>query len=296
MGIKRRLLFAAFLVVLVLGLVWLVCYLRRPPDPVYHGKPLSAWLRQEMQANQIVIEEHVQPGGTRHVPAKTHADLRAFDLLLKEKGPEILPFLIADLKTGDNLLWAPYESVRRHLPRFIGQRIPPWPEPVLVRSWAAYIIKSMGPAAAPAVPVLCERIVNEKDPRPRRAAMLALYDIGPAAKGAVPTLLITLEKDPSSEIRGLAAFVLGPIHPEAQTVLPALTKALQDPDVIVRTFAAQTLGQYGSDARPAVEPLHKLASGTMPVAFTSANSINTWAGQDVLSARNALKKIEITPK
>ncbi len=44
MGKKRRILFAILAVAILGGLAWIVFSPRVEPEPVYYGKPLSAWL------------------------------------------------------------------------------------------------------------------------------------------------------------------------------------------------------------------------------------------------------------
>ena len=62
-------------------------------------------------------------------------------------------------------------------------------------------------------------------------------------------------QDPDVEVRSRAAEALGKIGPEAAAAVPALTTALQDPDVDVRMEAAWALGCIGPEAAAAAPAL-----------------------------------------
>ena len=53
----------------------------------------------------------------------------------------------------------------------------------------------------------------------------------------------------------MAIFCLGRLGPQARDAVPALVKALEDPDWIVRRYAAGSLGFLESTAREAAAPL-----------------------------------------
>jgi HEAT repeat protein len=256
MGTKRRRLLVAFAMVLVPGLIWLVCYLRRPPDPVYQGKTMSAWVKQEMQSGTGSIDS-VGGALVSGAPMVTtyRTSNKTFAYLLNDRGPDILPYLIKALKARDSRLWEPYVWLRSHLPNFIGRRLPQWVEPRRVRQRVVMLIEGMGSVAKPAVPTLCEIMLHEQDDTTRLCAVNAINFIGTEATDAAPALLLVLEKDTTPEIRAAAAFDLIKIHTNAQDVVPALARALQDPQPRVRFWAARALEKYGKEAGVAVPAL-----------------------------------------
>jgi HEAT repeat protein len=78
----------------------------------------------------------------------------------------------------------------------------------------------------PAVPALIETL-NDRDPKVRAAAAMALARIGSQAKAAVPALIKAL-KDKDPDVRREAARALGQMGPAAQEAVPALLEALRD--------------------------------------------------------------------
>ena len=132
---------------------------------------------------------------------------------------------------------------------------------------AAEALGQFGPEAAPAVPDLI-RILDRNDATSTRAAS-ALGHIGPAAKQAIPSLLRSAPKtNRGSEFRFQCILALGGIHQEPELVVPALTscisETLREQDVRIRLFCAEALGQYGTNATPAVALLTKLLADQNP--------------------------------
>lgn len=154
-----------------------------------------------------------------------------------------------------------------------------------VRWAAAEALGRIGPDAAPAIPALIE-LLRHDDASTRGAAGDALGWIGPKARSAVPALTAAL-KDPDEGTRWSAALALVRIEKsagraavpllvqaleskesrarwmalaclwrmdwEGKEAVPiaALSEALRDPDVGVRSMAAICLGNVGRRARDA---------------------------------------------
>ncbi len=115
------------------------------------------------------------------------------------------------------------------------------------------MLGEFGPEAAPAVPDLISILDREDDTS--ELAARALGRIGPAAKQAIPSLLRGARND-GSRIRAL-----GGIHQEPELVVPALTNCLSEAlplDVYTRIYCAEALGQFGTNATPAVPFLIKV--------------------------------------
>lgn len=90
---------------------------------------------------------------------------------------------------------------------------------VEVRRYLAEAFGSIGPAAAPAVPVLCDMLENDHDVQARFEAALALAQIGPAASDAVPVLSSVLT-DENRYVRDNTILALKHIDtPEAESAL-----------------------------------------------------------------------------
>jgi HEAT repeat protein len=170
-----------------------------------------------------------------------------------------------------NLAWAAREGLRECTE--------------IVHQGAALALGRVGPAAAPAVPVLVQALSDESH-LVRLAAARALGEIGPGARAALPPLAAALVNG-TPPLRKAAAEALpridedwrgggevlpalvarlkedGPRAVEASEALaligaeaaPVLARALASEDRTVREAAARTLGRIGPAARFAVPAL-----------------------------------------
>jgi lysophospholipase L1-like esterase len=126
-----------------------------------------------------------------------------------------------------------------------------------VRSFAAYSLGSLGPAAAPALPALVEAYRREER-EGRGAAVGALGVLGPVAAAALPDLVAGL-KNPVNHRRWSAARAIGRLGAAATPAVPALVGALEDASPHVRRHVAQALGRLGVEAFAAVPALQAAA-------------------------------------
>lgn len=117
-----------------------------------------------------------------------------------------------------------------------------------VQSEAAYLLDRLGRNAAEATPILAAVLEDHPDATVRSYAADVLRNIGPAAAPALTSAL----KDRDGMVRLRAADALGMIGCGAVEAVPALAAALEDPDEIVRSHTARALGKIGTAAVPAL--------------------------------------------
>jgi HEAT repeat protein len=97
--------------------------------------------------------------------------------------------------------------------------------------------------------------ISDRDVKIRLATLDILEALGPAAAPAAPVVVKALN-DPDRFVRWAAARALGKMGAvEAESAVPALTGLLADSDVDLRVAAATALAVYGPSARAAVPAL-----------------------------------------
>jgi HEAT repeat protein len=125
------------------------------------------------------------------------------------------------------------------------------------------LVNVVGPEDKAAVPDL-KPALADSDPEIVRTAALAMGSIGgPAAAPAVPVLCEILQ-NPEGDSRAVAAAALARIGPDAAAAVPALGKALADPTPVVRRNAALALARIGAKAEAAVPDLVRLLNAEQP--------------------------------
>ena len=168
-------------------------------------------------------------------------------------------------------------------------------DPDLQTRWEALAeLCRLGPKAAPAIPVLIQRLEQEQDLY-RVVSTLGL--IGPASASALPSLSKRLEfllsdaaagyGDREIETIGLIE-TLQRIGPHSGQPILLLRKALKDKYSIIRYFAAHALGEMGPVAAGAEPDLAALSGDHEYVGLYEYPH-----GKDVAeSAAGALKKLK----
>ncbi len=213
---KRRtvLVGATALVIAALG-VCLLCPWS-PPDPVYRGKKLSAWLD----------DRHSMPRGPDALSDEAVAAVRAL-------GPKAIPALLAWHRSSDLPVsrWANFVlGWQTKLP----QRLPTNEE-----NWtrAMYGFWALGPAAKTAFPELVEFALETPD----RWQAISAFESDADAMRLVASSL----KSPDRDVRLRAIDILTSLRMFPDEVsLPALQGALNDPDRQVRVEAARAIAFY----------------------------------------------------
>jgi len=214
----------------------------REREPVYRGKPLSVWLEgYDVPINQAAWQQTDQ--AVRHI------------------GTNALPELLQMLRLSDSAPWKQKLLALAYKQHFIKiHHINAWGQ-----NWrAATALGAMGSDAAGAVPELIQLYENPISGPSQRYTLIALGKIGPAAKMAIPSLLHTVSTSTEEEVRGSAVFALAGIHAEPERVVPVLISCLADTSIDVQQAAAEGLGNFGENAKPAVPALVVLLQNPNP--------------------------------
>jgi HEAT repeat protein len=84
---------------------------------------------------------------------------------------------------------------------------------------------------------------EHKEPKFRRASLIALGVFGPKTNGVLPAVIDALEKDADAQVRADAATLLGRMGIDAKIAVPSLAEALlKDKEASVREASARALG------------------------------------------------------
>jgi HEAT repeat protein len=187
-----------------------------------------------------------------------------------------------------------------------------------IRAGAAVTLGYIGPDAKTAIPALLSTLKDgEKNVRAASASalsgigvkekkiLLALHDalnepdaldrveiaeslarLDPDSDVAISTVTNVLLKDEDPGNRSWAALSLGNIKSSKIAVaIPCLITALNDKSASVRTFAAQSLGKYGPDAKAAIPSLTRALQD-------SDNDVRSYAAQSIRQISAGTKKRE----
>lgn len=235
----------AFAVAVIGATAFLMWRCAPPPDPVYHGKALSAWLRE--YAKQPVSFYDGAPPQGEAVDAIRTIGTNAIPLLLRltEARGSSVGWQIKKL-VGGHFHWIDNpKNFSRHL------------------AWCGF--QALGSSGQTAVPALT-KLMDDGDTETRRTAVVCLGYIGPAPRASVPALIRRVEADGNVEVRSCAILSLGKIHSQPDLVLPVLIRLLQTPsgyDDSVRNRlivdSLSVLPKFGERARAALPTIRPLA-------------------------------------
>ncbi|MDB6067251.1 MAG: repeat protein [Pedosphaera sp.] len=216
-------------------------------EPVYKGKPLSAWLRGYdagmLSEERKEADEAVRQIGTNAIPILLRM-MHAKDSRLTER-LGVLAEKQHVIKVTYRLAWWGYYE-------------------------AQHGFQALGAKGRTAVPALVE--LYEKNASGHRSEIAyAIGAIGPDAKMAIPSLINGLG-DIDVNDRATAAWALCEIHSELQMVVPALINCLSNKSAFFRSEIAAELGGLGVDAKPAVPALVALLKDADPMVRKDAEA------------------------
>ena len=241
------------LVTIMAGIAWLA--LRKPPDPVCQGKPLSMWLESYVASI----------GALRDRPG---ANLEA-DAAIRQIGTNALPLLLDRLRTRDSGLKITLINlaekqgiVRIKIP--FSSRLAYY-----ATGEAAMAFHALGPNASNAVPQLIQTYRDNIGWESQMACLRALGWIGPAASRATPDLLGAVT-NATPIVRGNAIEALADIHLEPALLVPVIKKSLQDTNTVVRFCCFHVIVALGPKAKAVVPEVNRLLQDSDPHVATFA--------------------------
>jgi hypothetical protein len=208
-------------VLLAAGTATVVIEKSKPHEPPYQGKPLSVWLKEYDNMEEIF--------------ANNGAKLHELDKIVNQAGSNAIPTLLQLLRDEDS---------KEHDSRSNGNE-------------ASNGFRVLGAGATNAIPSLIK--IYEQNPAARVDILYSLNCIGTNANVPVDWLLPKL-KDPNHQVRAGIAYVLGNMHSKSEQVIPALIECLSDSNRMVRGDTALALGSCGADAKPAIPKLVEMLS------------------------------------
>src|SRR5712691_1963900 len=238
MGKKRGLLLAVLFVALAGGVFWM---LSRPTEPVYQGKPLSAWLEELYPEWKEDVNPHAvvafRAMGTDAIPALLKI-IQSYDspfnrlILEPDRLQSLVHFPLVEK-------WHQRASERSHL------------------RWAAsYALYALGTNAKPALPALTNLLFHTNT----HFFSGALAGMGPEALSA----LIAALTNQNADIRLSAGTGIKWARSDLNLVVPALIARLSDQDRMVHFTAVLVLGQLHAEPGLAVPALMEDFPGKDP--------------------------------
>jgi HEAT repeat protein len=261
MGKKRGILLAVLSVALAGGVFWM---LSRPAEPVYQGKPLSAWL------NEIDFD-----------PYSVYTNQAAF-VAFTEMGTNVIPALLNIIQSGD----PPFEKFTLEIKRVQSRGHFPG-RAARHQRWAASVaLYAMGTNAKPAFPILTNLLFHTNEMIPSSVALAGMGSAGlpplmaaltnqnasirkSAANGlvwersdlnlVVPALIARLS-DQDGTVHVTAVIALGELHAEPRLAVPALMKDFPGKNRVLRSLILMALREFGTNASAAVPMLLETVS------------------------------------
>ena len=275
MGKKRDILLAVLFVALAGGLVWM---LSRPTEPVYQGKPLSAWLN-EIDADPYSVDTN-----------------QAAFVVFREMGTNAIPALLKTIQSGD----PPFERFIFELRGMVSLGHFPG-RYARHQRWAASIaLYAMGANAKPAFPTFTNLLfhtntaylgarplagmgsaglppllaaLTNQNARIRMAGVLGLSWERSDLNIVVPALIARLN-DQKSSVHREAVLALGRLHAEPALAVPALMKDYPGNDPGLRSFILEAIEGFGTNATAAIPMLLEiLTDNDRDVRYQAASAL-----------------------
>jgi hypothetical protein len=249
----------AGLVVLVFVAGVVLWLLLRQVEPVFNGKPLTAWAQQY---------------GSNNWTRRKDLALEA-EVAVRQIGTNAIPFLLDLMRARDSDL---KKRLRKHLPQ-------KWHDPLhlnddsgKVRRIGAHGLAALGTNAPTAVPALIELATQHPDDDGRYIAVFALRTLGPAAEGAIPFYIQSLTNKDNT-IRNEAAVGLALIPHRSETTAPALLQYLESIENSQGWELYSAVGlmwRLGTNAKPAVSRLLSLLNDSNPDVREAVTNALLW--------------------
>jgi HEAT repeat protein len=242
--VRRRLRIAiiVLLVAVVGGLAWQMTRPRepvtRPREPVYNGKSLTAWLKEYRDAKDSM-----------------NSNGNEAEIAIRAIGTNSIPRLIGMMTAKPSNLNVSDLTDRQQL--------------------GAVGLVALGDQGRSAIPAMvdCLNYTNYTDPLVRSFALYVLGSLGPTAQDAVPSIVQALH-DPSTNVQPSAAWALCAIHQNAGQAIPALVQSLRSGDAPVRWTIIQSLPLFKAEAKRAVPALIELLNDSdEAMRFAATNTL-----------------------
>jgi HEAT repeat protein len=242
---KRAIWLGVMLLVIAGGLSWEIW---RTREPMYEGKPLSYWLDCYAPLN------------------RTETSVQQADHALQAIGTNAIPTLLRMLQRKESPLKLRIVALLEK--QYIFKIKSPSAFEQIVEAGSG--LQALGANAKPAIPGLIQIFQGQASDESRIAAATTLGTIGRPARDAVPILVSSLTNQ-NDTTRSSVIGALGRIHSYPELSVPALTQCLivNDPFYWNKTWAAESLGQFGAEARPAISALVDLSKHSDPLVRES---------------------------
>jgi HEAT repeat protein len=228
---------------------------------------------EDQSGVKLALETQSGVGGDASGLPKLLAELRSRDAEVRTRAAQALGDLGPDAQTAIPSLFKALKDRDENVAR-----------------QAARSLRVIGAPSRDDLPLLIGGL-RDASPRVRDYAVDALGKMGPEARLAVPELVQLLKaKETDPELRQQAARCLGQIGPAAATQgVPALSRALKDPEAMVREAAADALSKFGGQAKSAVPSLLAVLADRETTVRRAALSALAQIGPE---AREALPKLK----
>lgn len=254
------------------AVVGLACFLAttvawlclRRVEPVYNGRPLTAWARQY---------------GSNHWNGRKEP-AREAEFAVRQIGTNAIPFLLDLMRARDSAL---SQRLRPHVPGKWHDSLHLNDNSGHVRRMGAHGLAALGTNAPAAVPALIELATQHPDEDGRYIAVFALRTLGSAAEAAIPFYIQCLTNKDNT-IRNEAAVGLALIPHRRETTLPTLLQYLESIETSSGwelDHAIRLLGySFGTNAKPAVPRLLSLLNDSNPSVREAVTNSLLWIDPD----------------
>jgi len=270
MNWKRRKAATLLLAVIAVAVVFLGWRIFNPREPVYHGQPLSAWVRQF---------------GTNSFGRGSKSSAEEAERAIQQIGADALPFLLRQVRASDSTL---KKKLRATVPGNWHNRLGLRDRSQDIRRLGARGFHALGTNAAPAAPALIEIAIRHPDDDARYIAVFGLRKLAPIGEPVIPFLTQCLTNS-DDRIRDEAAIAFGGMRDRPEFVVPILIQYLQFAKNSTHTYECSDtvglLGRFGTNAKAATPILLELLNH--PVADVRSEVTNWLPRIDAEAAAKA---------